>query len=683
MEPTTHADGVEPAGFRYPPFVPSPTARANRRRLLVFIGAFVAAAVIGLAYTFLRPAEYRATARLQITPAGEPPRAETSPPATAPGSKPFLTEVEVLASRPVLGEVVARLGAAGEQLADLRPDPIEGIRSSLEVVPVAGTNVVELAARGPRPELVAAVVNNIVDVYQERLANAYRSESGEAMAQAAEEVQRLESSVRAKRRDVEAFRTRHNIVSLERGENEVLARVKGLATSLNDANDRVAKAEGKFRSLTESAAAGKGVARARDDPTLANLEQRASQLREELGELERKFTPDYLAMDPKAKAMRTRLAELEQQIKAQRAVSQQAGVRDAEDELAAAREAARRIQQQIAADRQEVSQFTARFNEYKSLQEELTQLEKAHREAVERRAKLEATERARTPTIRMLEAATVPREAWRPLYLRDAGLSIVAALLLALAAMWIVELFNRPEPQPAVVVAQPVLSGMLVHGGPRPVALPGQRHVALEAPERALLEHQSTHHTILRRELSGAEIEAIVWGADQDERRAMLLLLHGVAPQELVELRWTDVDLEQHVVRVRGESAREIPIGGALERELAIGFGPGDGLLFTGRGERPATLADIESAFLYAAHDAGVERPSELTPAALRHTYVAFLVRQGIRFADLARLVGAIPAEELAAYGALAPVGPRIAFDAIELVLPALRSPGPNRYGPA
>ena len=62
------------------------------------------------------------------------------------------------------------------------------------------------------------------------------------MAQAAEEVQRLESSVRAKRRDVEAFRSRHNIVSLERDENQVLARVKGLAASLN-----VREREGRYR----------------------------------------------------------------------------------------------------------------------------------------------------------------------------------------------------------------------------------------------------------------------------------------------------------------------------------------------------------------------------------------------------------------------------------------------------
>ena len=677
MEPTTHADRVEPAGFAYPPYAPSPTARANRRRLLVFLGVFVAAAAVGLGYTFARPAEYRASARVQITPAGEPRRAEPAPGTPGGSPKPFLTEVEVLASRPVLGEVVARLGAAGEPLALFGRDPVEGIRSSLEVVPVAGTNVVEITARGGRPEVLAAVVNNLIEVYREHLANAYRSASGESLAQAAEESQRLESSVLAKRRDVEAFRSRHDIVSLEREENQVLARVKGLAASLNVANDKAATAEGRLRSLTESAAASKGVVRARDNPTLASLEQRASQGREELREMERTFTPDYMAMDPKAKALRARLAELEQQIKVQREASQQAAVREAEEEVAAAREAARRIQQQMAADRQEVGQFTMRFNEYRSLREDLAQLEKAYRDAVERRAKLEATERSRTPTVRMLEAATVPREAWRPLYLRDAGLSVAAALLLALLAVWLVELFNRPEPQPPVVIAQPVVSGMLVHGGPRPIALPGQGHGALEAPDRLLLPRQRS----LPRELGGGEIEALVHAGDGDARIAMLLVLHGIAPEELVDLRRGDIDLQRDVIRVGGEWAREIPIGGVLKSALAAGPASSDGQLVSFRGGRRATLADLDGAILYAAHDAGIERPSEVTPLALRHTYVAFLVRQGIRFADLARVVGSLPPEALAAYGDLAPGGPRAALEAVQLALPSLRGPGATSPG--
>src|SRR5262245_64326299 len=109
------------------------------------------------------------------------------------------------------------------------------------------------------------------------------------MAQALEETRKLEARVSAKRRDVEAFRARHDIVSLEREENEVFARVRGLGTSLAAANDRVAIAEGKLRSLSESAAAGKGVVRSRDNPTLADLDEQASLIREDLLELESSF----------------------------------------------------------------------------------------------------------------------------------------------------------------------------------------------------------------------------------------------------------------------------------------------------------------------------------------------------------------------------------------------------------
>ena len=680
MKEITPGEDVNRARFAQPPFVPSPTARANRRRLLVFLGVFIVSAAAALGYTFLRPAEYRATARIEIKPGFEPERVEPVPGRAVDRPKPFLTEVEALASRPVLDEVVARLRGAGEDLTAFGPEPVEGIRSALELMPVAGTNVVEIAARGGRPKLLATTVNNVIDVYRAHLTNLFRVASDESMAQAVEETRKLEASASAKRREVEAFRARHNIVSLERDENEVLARVRGLGTSLAAANDRVAIAEGKVRSLTESATAGKGVVRSRDNPTLADLEQRASQIREQLTDLERNFTPDYLAMDPKVRAARTRLAELERQIKAQRETSQSAAVRDAEDELAAAREAARRLQQQIATDRGEVNQFTMRFNEYQSLQAELTKLETAYRDAVERRAKLEATERVRTPTVRTLEAATVPKEAWRPLYMRDAALSVTGALILALFAVWLVELFNRPEPQPPVVIAQPVMSGMLVHGVPQNLTLAGQGRLALEASEQPLLPQARTQS--LSRELREVELDAMIRACDDDARVAMLLLLYGVSPEELAELRWSDVDLERRVIRVRSESSREISIQGSLERQLVARTADPEIPLVSVHG-RPATPSALSEAILYAAHDAGIERPSEMTAASVRHTYIAFLVRQGIRFADLARLVGRLPPEELAAYDALVPPGPRVSLEAIDRVLPSLRSSDSNRQAPA
>ena len=57
----------------------------------------------------------------------------------------------------------------------------------------------------------------------------------------------------------------------------------------------------------------------------------------------------------------------------------------------------------------------------------------------------------------------------------------------------------------------------------------------------------------------------------------------------------------------------------------------------------------------------------------IRHTFISYLVRQGIRFSDLARVVGTLPAEVTAAYGALLPPGSRRSFDQTDSIIPALR----------
>jgi hypothetical protein len=56
----------------------------------------------------------------------------------------------------------------------------------------------------------------------------------------------------------------------------------------------------------------------------------------------------------------------------------------------------------------------------------------------------------------------------------------------------------------------------------------------------------------------------------------------------------------------------------------------------------------------------------------LRHTYIAFLVRQGARFADVTRWVGALDAEQLAAYSPLAPTGARLDAGAVVRLFPAV-----------
>lgn len=656
-------------------FSRSPTSQANRRRARVFLGVLTAALVISLGFTWLRAAEYRASARLEITPATDSVKSEPPPGASgASSSRPFLTEMQVLTSRPILELAATRLERAGQRFPATGPDPIAEMQSHLEAIVVPNTNVVELVATGSRPEVLVPLLNATIEAYREHLAESYSDSSTESLAQVNDEVKKLEEVLSSKRRDADAFRIRHNIVSPEREENQITAQTRGLGTSLSAADDRIAKAEGKLRALTQSAAAGNTLARSRDDPTLANLEQRASALREQLSDLGRDFTPSYLAMDPKTTALRSRLAELERQIPVQREASQRIALAEAQEELASAQGAAARIRNQIATGQKELGQFTARFNEYKSKEDEVKGIDKDYQDASRRLAKLDATARARMPTLKLLEAASTPERPWRPPYWRDTAISIGASLVLALLAMGVVELFNRPAPQPTMVLVQPQPGGLPY--GPAPPALRWQTGSALpfEASPPTLLPQPAT----LPRELNRDEVAALISAADENSRLVALVLLSGVSPDEVLAVRATDVDLARGQLSIGGVSARTVILADELLALLAARLEAPPSEFLLGHQDRPATRDAMTAQILCAAHDAGIERAIEVTPDCLRHTYLAFLVRQGIRFTELTRIVGHLPADTLGAYAVLAPTGARVSGGSINLVFPAfpLRASG-------
>jgi hypothetical protein len=76
---------------------------------------------------------------------------------------------------------------------------------------------------------------------------------------------------------------------------------------------------------------------------------------------------------------------------------------------------------------------------------------------------------------------------------------------------------------------------------------------------------------------------------------------------------------------------------------------------------------------LCGAHDAGLDLPEEITPAALRrHTYLAFLLRLGIRAADIGRIAGPIPNNHIRAYVEFAGSRARQPLEQIGQVQPVL-----------
>jgi polysaccharide biosynthesis transport protein len=654
--------------------------RANRRRLIVFLSVFAAITFVGLVWNFSRPPLYQATARLDFvpsTPGAAPiaaPAASGAADDTAAGRQYALRdEVQYLTSRTLLAKVwdeIKGLPTTPPTLA--AGDPPATLQSMLTATQVSGTNIVAIRAEGGQASFLPVFVDRLIADYQASLDERYKGGSTTALADVGDEATKLEADVAAKRREVDAFRAKNNIVSLERDENQVLSEVKGTGTALNTANEKLAAAEAKLAAVKEAQAAGKSVVRAKDNPTLAALEQQAVAIRADLRATARQFTPQYMDIDPRVREQRARLADLEEQLATIRRDSAQGAVQEAQEEVATARGAASALRQQLATNQNSVQAFTSHFNEYKALQEQLAHLEQLHQKAVDRRSVLNAGDAGRRPKVEVVERPAVPQSPASPLYGRDAAIVVFAAIVVALLTMGIVEFFNRPPRHASTVVVPQTWA---------PVGMSHRMPTALaNAPSYDALPNEADPRGAgpvslaapLPRELTDGEMRALLDAADPEFRAIVALMLMGLTQREVVTLHRADVDRDNGAVHVTGADPRPVVLPPHVVASLPTHTEPSDAPLFTSTGGRPLAETTLETALLYAAHDAGIDGADEVTPQTLRHTYIAYLVRQGVRFSELAKIVGPLPADRLAAYKRLTPVD--AARGPIERVMPALHA---------
>ena len=655
--------------------------RSNRRRLRVFTLAFLLVLVPGLLWNFLRPAEYMATARVQITPGGALPQqqaAQPGAPAEGGGSgwaeTELLTQVQKLTSRPLLEKVAETLRIQGHPLPD-GDAPVQ-LQEMIRAVPVNGTEVVELQAVGTRPEQLAVALNSLVEASRGEMKTSYDAAATETLAQARREAERLGREVRERRAQLEAFRGQNELLSPEREENDAVARLKGLSASLNTANEKAAVADARLRALRESAAGGRSSLALKDDPALAGLVQQGLQLRDQIREMERVYTPAFMEMDPRARALRARLAETERLIEAQRVSGLQTAQVAAQEELSQARKTVEQLQAQIAAQKAGLQKFSSRFTQAKSLEEDLAQLERASRQAMERAARLEASERSREPVFTLLESAHVPRAPFRPDYLLDGTIVFGVAFGLGLLAMWFVELFHRQAPAraPAATTTVIVPPQWAAPGGhPGAVALPAMAPVAGGMlPAGGSTPMLAAMPQPLPRELGQDEVAALLAAAGE-ARFAVALLLLGLTTDELVALREADLPADGARLQVGGPARRVLALPAWLAACRPAPTGAPDAPLLRDASGAALSAADVESMLTCAALDAGLAGAAGISAEALRHTGIAWLVRQGLRFSELAGLVGRPSAEALAGYADLAPEGPKRGLAEIEPLMPALR----------
>jgi uncharacterized protein involved in exopolysaccharide biosynthesis len=642
-------------------------AQGNRRRLLVFVVTLVLAMLVGQAWNFLRPSEYLASIRLQVS----------LPAADGPGpaaSGAFAARLQMLDSRPLLAKLATRLTASGTPIPGTEGDPVSRLQSMLRVLPVPDSEVVQVQAVGTGPAGLADILNAVPDVLRAELAAQQAGAADDQLAAARQELARLERTVGERRSRLEAYRQQAGVLGGERDENESVVRSKGLNQSLNLALEKEAAAAARLKAIEAAVASGQPSSQVNSDATLNGLKTRAHQVREDLREMERGYTPEFMAMDPRARALRARLAELERQIEQQRTLGLQAALQTATEDQATAQATVERLRSQLAGARPALSTVSTRLSEAKALEEDLQQVEKARREMIERVARLDANERRRVATVTVLESAVAPTAPFRPDRATDAAYVAAVAFVLALLAVGTVELFNLAPSAPATTAPATIVLSPSWSGPPQGLARSAQDLIpmngvtgtpqpgaaALPAPVNALTQAQAA---------------ALVTVANGSTRLACAAGLMGLTVAEMLALRPSDLDRENSRLVVTGSWARQLPLPDWLRTAWADAADKCDNdnaaLLHDAAG-RPLSADVVESMLASAALDAGLPQGAALRAEALRHTCIDWLVGQGMRFSDLARWVGPVDAGLLSAFSQRHQGVSKVDAGAVEFLMPAL-----------
>jgi uncharacterized protein involved in exopolysaccharide biosynthesis len=633
--------------------------RSWGRRFCIFFFFSSISCALGMAYTFMRPAVYRSTATVLITP-----RAPLRKTANASEASAVAVQRHVISHPSVISQAYRQYQDAAHVELQLE---LADLESMLSAAVVSDTNILELRAEGNDRTELAPLIDAWIAAYFATQTPARKVSSQSANEVLQQQLRELGEKVQVKRDELAKFRQQHDIASMQREENRVLVRLKGLGEALNRSEEAEVAAQAQVASLKAVVAEGTQIPI--ESEHLVALEARVAEISGYMTDLEATYAVSYLAADEGYTELRKQREQLIATIEAEYTDQLQRHVAQAELEHDTAERAVALTKEQLDQHKQRAADFTTQFSAHEGLLEDLAQLEELHRQLQQRTVHSEILRDALPPEVSVLQEASLPQRPIRPAYRRDALICLAGSLMLGFSAVLIDLFLTRPIPPVPASESRTVFFPM----SEAQMQLESNlQEVASAAPIKAL-EFRSP------RELSSGDVTALLQHGDGATPSLVGGLVSGLKGTEICDLCWSHLDLDESLIRVPGPDSRIISLAPAAAKMLADLLAdwapsspqPSVPVWSNGHGV-PLTSGVIDSLIVSAAHSAGLDAPTEVDAETLRFTYIAFLVRQGLPLAQLPGLVGRIAPAAMPQYELLSPPGPGVLLDHVKCIYPAL-----------
>ena len=406
----------------------------KRKFFILFLSVFLIFLLISQIYVFSEPPVYQSETIISVKNLQNVEKNTLN-------SEQLNNLEKILVAEPILERTHNLLKNNTEKLLS-----INDLRLTFTIKKNIETNKIILIAEGTEPQLLQTELNTWIEAYNQALLNNIKKNPDIIKVSTNKEQKPLPERLKQLQSEIYSYEEQYNIFSAKNKFNKDILDTVELKQSLNNAQEAENNAKAKIASIKTAIAEGSSVLPKVSDNELALLLEQSQKLKQNLDDIHKKYTDEYIRINPTLRKVREELITVESKIeekthattseKPQNSEKPEKPIvlLEAEHDYLSATETIKNIKKQIQQHQLIKFDFNKIFAEHDRLQQEISIIETELNKNQPQTLAPSIEQGLNYPEINIISIATLPDNPIRPDYKKNAILSFLASLLISLIA---------------------------------------------------------------------------------------------------------------------------------------------------------------------------------------------------------------------------------------------------------
>ena len=332
------------------------------------------------------------------------------------------TRAAVNVESPAADETAAELAAIGAFLG------------GVEIAPVKGTRLVEIVYSSPDPQYATLAANTLAREYVQQNLDLKLSNTTNTIIWLTEELNKQRQKVEGAERAMAEYREGQNAMSLDDGQNIVVARLNSLNDAVTKAKTSRLQKEAAYRQLGNlkgDSADADSFPLIAQNPTIQEIKQQLASLNSEKAKLSQRYGANHPAMETITRQIESASARL----RSETAKVLESIANDYRAALAEERNLAGSLEDQ----KKQAVDLNRKSITYSILQREAESERQVYNALLQQEKELRVVSNSRANNVQVMDDAEVPGGPYTPNHGRDWLMAIVLGLALGVGLAYSVE----------------------------------------------------------------------------------------------------------------------------------------------------------------------------------------------------------------------------------------------------